>query len=80
MSNYSRKTTGEILYKGIPMTYQEIVLKLNHYAELEAENKALRKLLESHCKTLEARYDASDDAADYEVWQSWLGKISQKKI
>ena len=47
-------------------------------AELEAENKALRKLLESHCQTLEARYDASDDAADYEVWQSWLGKISQK--
>ena len=40
------------------------------YAQkLKAENKALRKLLESHCQTLEARYDASDDAADYEAWQ-----------
>ena len=55
-------------------------VKDKRIAELEAENKALRKLLESHCQTLEARYDASDDAADYEVWQSWLGKISQKKI
>jgi hypothetical protein len=45
--------------------------------ELEAQRESARGELERmrealipYCKILEARYDASDDGADYEAWQS----------
>ena len=66
MSDYSQGIAQDwsraILHHGIPMKPDEIVLKLNHYADLKAQLTAANarvKALETHMTELKERYPSS---------------------